>query len=71
MREPLRTNAIVGAGLVPALVSRPKIRTAPSSGKNSRGHFTDDIRRQIFREADLRGKDTVTTELLIHSIITH
>ncbi len=67
---------------MPALVSRPKIRTTPSSGKNSRGHFTDDIRRQIIREANLRGKEavrtaleamkvTVSTELIIHSIITH
>lgn len=45
-------------------------------------HFTDDIHWQIIGEADLRGKepvraaletmkDTVMTELTIHSIITH
>ena len=45
-------------------------------------HFIDDIRWQIVGEADLRGKEAVraaleamkdvaTTELIIHSIITH
>ena len=45
-------------------------------------HFTDDIRWQIVGEADLRGKeavraaleamkDTINSELVIHSIITH
>ena len=45
-------------------------------------HFTDVIRWQIIGEADLRGKDavraaleamkdTVTSELIIHSIISH
>ena len=45
-------------------------------------HFTDNIHWQIVGEADLRGKeavraalkamkDTATSELIIHSIITH
>ena len=45
-------------------------------------HFTDNIRWQIIRQTNLRSKetvrtalkamkDTVTTELLIHSIFTH